>query len=114
MTEVVNLNALSNGFFLYFLGEGGDLTLFMTGRKLRPGTEPMYSGGNRDDFPITIGYDSVKYKDFVSSHLFNSENILVCQSLHPLNGTVLDPSFTWQFDLTITPSLSCSMRTGEG
>jgi len=54
----------------------------MTGRKSRPGTEPMYSGGNRKDFPITTGYDSVKYEDFISSQLFNSENILICQSFH--------------------------------
>lgn len=54
----------------------------MTGKKPRPGTEPMYSGGNISDFPITTGYDSVKYTDFIGSHLFNSENILICQSLH--------------------------------
>ena len=68
--------------FQYFLGEGGDLTLFMTGKKPRPSTEPMYSGGNIDDFPITTGYDSVEYTEFISSHLFNSENILVCQNFH--------------------------------
>ncbi|KAJ7375762.1 hypothetical protein OS493_039028 [Desmophyllum pertusum] len=46
--------------------EGGDLTLFMTGKKPRPSTEPMYSGGNRRDFPITSGYNTAKYTDFIS------------------------------------------------
>lgn len=54
----------------------------MTGKKSRPGTEPIYSGGNRKDFPITTGYDSVKYVDFIRSHLFNSENVLICQNFH--------------------------------
>ena len=42
-------------FRILFVGEGGDLTLFMTGKKKRPSTEPMYSGGNRTEFPITSG-----------------------------------------------------------
>lgn len=53
----------------------------MTGKKLRPRTEPMFSGGNIRDFPITSGYDAVEYTDFVSSHLSNSENVLICQSM---------------------------------
>ena len=69
-------------FFGRFSGEGGDLTLFMTGRKPRPDTEPMYSGGNRDDFPITTGYDSVVYTDLIGSHIRNSENIVICQSFY--------------------------------
>jgi len=53
----------------------------MTGKKARPGTEPMYSGGNRNNFPITTGYDSVKYTDLIGSHIRNSENgIVICQS----------------------------------
>jgi len=64
-------------------GEGGDLTLFMTGKKRRPRTEPLYSGGNRRDFPITTGYDSVDSFDFIKSHV--SQNILVCQSFY--NGS---------------------------
>ena len=56
--------------------------MFMTGRKPRPDTEPMYSGGNRDDFPITTGYDSVVYKDLIGSHIQNSENIVIYQSFH--------------------------------
>ena len=54
----------------------------MTGKKLRPRTEPMYSGGNRQDFPITSGYATVSYTDFISSHVFNSRNILIYQSMH--------------------------------
>ena len=54
----------------------------MTGKKLRPRTEPMYSGGNRQDFPISYGYGTVDYTDFISSHIFNSQNILISQSIH--------------------------------
>ena len=54
----------------------------MTGNKLRPRTEPMYSGGNRQDFPVTNGYATVNYTDFISSHIFNSQNILISQSMH--------------------------------
>ena len=54
----------------------------MTGKKLRPSTEPMYSGGNRQDFPITRGYDSVDYDDFISGHVLNDNKILISQSMH--------------------------------
>ena len=54
----------------------------MTGNKLGPRTEPMYSGGNRHDFPITSGYATVDYTDFISSHVFNTQNILISQSVH--------------------------------
>lgn len=63
-------------------GEGGDLTLYMIGKKLRPDTEPIYSGGNRLEFPITDGYDSVSYGDLLRSHLKNNQNILIYQSMH--------------------------------
>jgi len=49
-------------------GEGGDLTLFMTGKKValnpdwRPRTEPMYSGGDRATFPVTKEYRSTRYE----------------------------------------------------
>ena len=57
----------------------------MTGRKPRPSTEPLYSEGNRKDFPITTGYDSVEYSDLIGSHITKyDENILVCQSF--ING----------------------------
>ena len=87
-----------------FLGEGGDLTLFMTGKKERPSTEPLYSGGNRKDFPITTGFDSVEYTDLIGSYIKNSENILICQSLHdgrfsgcfaPSERYIPRPSVSW-------------------
>ena len=53
----------------------------MTGKKRRPRTEPLYSGGNRKDFPITSGYDSVDWFDVISSHLNNPQKILICQSM---------------------------------
>ena len=54
----------------------------MTGKKLRPRTEPIYSGENRDDFPITYEYSTVDYTDFISSHVLNSQDILISQSMH--------------------------------
>ena len=79
-----SLNALSNRrFFERFLGKGGDFTLFITGKKPRPDTEPMHSGGNRNEFPITTGYDSAEYDDLIDSHITKyDENILLCQSFH--------------------------------
>ena len=53
----------------------------MTGKKLRPRTEPMYSGGNICDFDITSGYDTVDYSDFIISHIFSSQDILISQSV---------------------------------
>ena len=70
-----------SALFKLFADEGGDLTLYMTGKKLRPRTEPIYSGGNLHDFRITSGYDTVNYTDFIGSHMFNSENILISQSM---------------------------------
>lgn len=55
--------------------------MFMTGKKRRPRTEPLYSGGNRNDFPITTGYDSVDCYDLIISHLNNPQKILICQSM---------------------------------
>ena len=73
-------------------GKGGELTLYMTGNadKLpggRPKVEPIYSGGTREDYPITNGYDKVRYVDFVSSHLLNSDNMLISQSLNKARFT---------------------------
>ena len=53
----------------------------MTGKKPRPRTEPMYSGGNIHDFKITSGYDTVDYSEFIGSYVFNTEYILVSQSM---------------------------------
>ena len=54
----------------------------MTGKKLRPRTEPIYSGGNRRDLRITSGYSTVGYTGFISSHVSNSQDILISQSMH--------------------------------
>ena len=56
--------------------------MFMTGKKLRPRTEPLYNGGNRNEFPISTGYDSAEYHDFINSHLFSSNDILISQSFN--------------------------------
>lgn len=53
--------------------------MFMTGKKPRPRTEPMYSGGNRSDFAPTNG---IEYTQLIASHIQNSENIVICQSFH--------------------------------
>ena len=31
----------------------------MTGKKSRPNTQPIYSGGNRNDFLISSGFESI-------------------------------------------------------
>ena len=54
----------------------------MTGKKQRPITEPMYSGGNLLDFPVSAGYDVIDYTEFISSYVFNSERIVTSQSMH--------------------------------
>ncbi|KAJ7389070.1 hypothetical protein OS493_033931 [Desmophyllum pertusum] len=65
----------------------------MTGKKPRPSTEPMYSGGHRRDFPITSGYNTAEYTDFISSHIRNSQNILISQSMcHGTFGGCFSPS----------------------
>ena len=56
--------------------------MFMTGKKQRPITEPMYSGGNLLDFPVSAGYDEIDYTDFISSYIFNSQGIVISQSMH--------------------------------
>ena len=39
----------------------------MSGKMQRPRTEPMYSGGNRVEFPVTSEYNTVHYTDFIYS-----------------------------------------------
>lgn len=56
--------------------------MFMTGKKERPLTEPMYSGGNLLDFPITSGFDLISYYEFLGSFIKNSKRILSSQSMH--------------------------------
>ena len=65
-----------------FLGKGGDLTLFMTGKKPRPSTEPMYSGGNCKDFPVDEEFDRHTYTDLISAFVKKTQNILLLQNLH--------------------------------
>ena len=55
--------------WIFFSGQGGDLTLFMTGKKERPATEPIYSGGNLNDFPISSGYDVLDSLHWVHQQL---------------------------------------------
>ena len=75
-------NTLAYIILELLIGEGGDLTLFMTGKKPRPCTEPMYSGGNRRDFPVSSGFDSVQYTDFISGQIKNTKKILISQSMY--------------------------------
>ena len=93
-------------FFKFLVDEGGDLTLYMTGKKPRPRTEPMYSGGNLHDFNITSGYDTVDFSDFISSNLSNSHNILISCTIHDgtFSGVFASsklhnprPAMTWGF-----------------
>ena len=56
--------------------------MFMTGKKERPVTEPMYSGGNLLDFPITSGFDLISYTEFLLSFIKNSHRIVSSQSMH--------------------------------
>jgi len=55
----------------------------MTGKIDRPRTEPIHSGVNRNDSPISSGYsDTAPYSEFVGSHLHYSENIMISQSFY--------------------------------
>ena len=84
------------------------MTLFMTGRISRPSTEPLYSGGNRNDFPITTGYDSAKYTQFVLSHLVLSQNIVISQSFHnECVSVIFAPSKCY----SPRPFVSCASRS---
>ncbi|XP_068670212.1 uncharacterized protein [Montipora foliosa] len=63
-------------------GEGGDLTLFMTGKKPRPSTEPVYSGGNRYDFPLDSEFNRHTYTDLIAGFVKNTRKILLWQNFH--------------------------------
>ena len=80
----------------------------MTGKIARPSTEPLFSGGNREDFPITTGYDSVKYTELVLSHLVDSQNIVISQSFH--NGCV-SVIFAPSKSYNPRPFVSCASRS---
>ena len=82
--------------------------MFMTGQIARPSTEPLFSGGNREDFPITTGYDSVKYTGFVLSHLVHSQNIVISQSFHDgCVSAIFAPSKSYN----PRPFVSCASRS---
>ena len=51
----------------------------MTGKKPRPRTEPMYSGGNIYDYPPA---NEIKYTHFIASNIRNSENVVISQSFY--------------------------------
>ena len=55
--------------------------MFMTGKKSRPRTEPIYSGGKLIDYPITTGYDVTNYTDLISSYTINTQSVLISQSM---------------------------------
>ena len=82
--------------------------MFMTGKISRPSTEPLYSGGNREDFPITTGHDSAKYTEFVDSHLVHSEYIVISQSFHNECVSVI---FAPLKSYIPRPSVSCASRS---
>ena len=48
----------------------------------RPSREPLYSEGDRDQYPIPDEYSKVRYVDFVSSHVKNCDKMLISQSIH--------------------------------
>ena len=80
----------------------------MTGKKPRPDTEPVYSGGNRKDYPITTGYDSVEYADLIGNHITEyDENILICQSFS--NG-YFSGCFAPSKRYSPTPAVSWAIR----
>ena len=62
-------------------GEGGELTLYLIGKLSRPSKEPLYSEGDRNEFPIDPEYAKVSYLDYISSHLKNTDKFLISQNL---------------------------------
>ena len=53
----------------------------MTGKKLRPATEPVFSGGSRQDFPLNDQFDCHTYEDFITGLIKNTQKVLISQSL---------------------------------
>ena len=41
--------------------------MFLTGKLSRPSTEPLYSGGDRDEYPITFGYQKASFQSSIES-----------------------------------------------
>ena len=54
----------------------------MTGKKFPPRTAPIYSGGNRVDYPISNDFINPNYTDFLSGNMKKTENILITQTMH--------------------------------
>ena len=72
---------------MFFLDKGGELTLHITGKgdqldNGRPSSEPLYSLGNRDEFPIPERHRLVKYYDFIYSIIMNNDKMLISQSIY--------------------------------
>lgn len=66
--------------------EGGDFTLWITGKTKRPRTEPLFSAKERSDFPIPDKYKTLKYMDFISSNIKNSSKVVISQTIQ--NGKI--------------------------
>lgn len=82
--------------------------MFITGKIPRPGTEPLYSLKNRNDCPITAGYNKGEYTEFVGSHVSSSGDVLISQSFH--NGH-LSCIFGSSKDYCPRPAVSCAILT---
>ena len=65
----------------------------------------MYSGGRWQDFPISSGYDTVDYTDFIASHIKHSELIMITQTIH--NGRF---SACFAASKLYSPRPSCRIR----
>lgn len=62
--------------------KGGDLTLFMTGKKSRPLTEPVYSGGNHKDYPLDSMIDRHTYSNLIRGLTQNTNRIVIAQTIY--------------------------------
>ena len=57
--------------------------------------EPLYSKGNRADYPITDGYDVSSYNDFLDGRLTNTKNILIYQNICDQNFSGIFAPSRW-------------------
>ena len=48
----------------------------------RPSTEPLYSGGSEEKFPIPFEYKKVDYCDFIGNQLMNNGHMLIYQNIY--------------------------------
>ena len=63
---------------LDFPNKGGQLTMWMTGNHYWPSVEPLYSGGNRNDYNFDVEIDVV---NFISGHIKNTRYFILSQHL---------------------------------